>query len=459
MGERLTTDSRLWRLILASALAMFLVNLDFFAVQVALPDMAKDLNTDINSLQWVISGYMLSLAAFLIVGGRLADILGRKTWLILGTTIFGLSSLIGGFAASAEVLIGMRILQGVGAAILMPVCLAVVTNAFPAAKVQRAIGLVFGIAAIGQALGPLIGGVLTELTSWRWVLWLNVPVALLVIFLTVTAVQQSFDDSEGRKIDWGGLVLIVLSISLFTLGIDMAAQWGWIAVGTLGLIAVGLFGFAFFIFWEKRARPPLLDLSLFKIREFSVMTAAGAVGNSAGPAAIFLSTVYLQTGRGFSPIEAGVAFLLFSGGVALTSQIAGRLEAYASWKVMVSALVIGGLGLVAMGVLIETLPLYLIASFFGGAGAGLAWTFASVVTQSVSPANKAGAASGVVLTILIGLGGVATAVAATLIAGGSGDGATIAPILIGFGILELLTVPFVVIFGRETQQVPRGAAA
>jgi MFS family permease len=120
MGDRLTTDRKLWRLILASALAMFLVNLDFFAVQVALPDMAKDLNSTIDSLQWVISGYMLSLAAFLIVGGRLADILGRKSWLILGTSIFGFSSLIGGFATSAEILIIMRILQGVGAAVLMP---------------------------------------------------------------------------------------------------------------------------------------------------------------------------------------------------------------------------------------------------------------------------------------------------------------------------------------------------
>ena len=164
MSERLTTDRRLWRVIIASALAMFLVNLDFFAVQVALPDMSADLNTDVANLQWVISGYMLSLAAFLIVAGRLADLLGRKTWLIIGTSIFGLTSLIGGFAASAEVIIIMRILQGVGAAILMPVCLAVVTNAFPAEKVQRAIGMVFGIAAIGQAgsddvLGDVATGV------------------------------------------------------------------------------------------------------------------------------------------------------------------------------------------------------------------------------------------------------------------------------------------------------------
>jgi hypothetical protein len=190
-----------------------------------------------------------------------------------------------------------------------------------------------------------------------------------------------------------------------------------------------------------------------------VMTAAGAVGNSAGPAAIFLSTVYLQTGRGFSPIQAGLAFLLFSGGLALTSQIAGRLEAYASWKVMAVALLMGGLGLVAMGVLIENLPLYLIASFFGGAGVGLSWTFASVVTQSVTPANKAGAASGVVLTILIGMGGVATAVASTLIVGGAGQGSVVAPVLIGFGLLQLVAIPLLLLFGRGPKSLAARTSA
>jgi len=323
MSERLTTDGRLWRVIIASALAMFLVNLDFFAVQVALPDMAKDLNTDEANLQWVISGYMLSLAAFLIVAGRLADLLGRKTWLIIGTSIFGVTSLVGGFATTAEMIIIMRILQGVGAAILMPVCLAVVTNAFPAAKVQRAIGMVFGIAAIGQAGGPLLGGLLTELASWRWVLWVNVPVSVLVIYLAVTSVRQSVAEGEEKRIDWLGLVLVVTAIGVFTFGIDEAANWGWDSPLTWSFILGGLIVGAFFLLWESRFRPPLMDLALFRIREFSVMIGAGMAGNMAAVVTIFLSMIYLQSVEGFTPFQAGLAFLIFSGGITISAQVAG----------------------------------------------------------------------------------------------------------------------------------------
>ena len=460
MSERLTTDGRLWRVIIASALAMFLVNLDFFAVQVALPDMAKDLNTDEANLQWVISGYMLSLAAFLIVAGRLADLLGRKTWLIIGTSIFGVTSLVGGFATTAEMIIIMRILQGVGAAILMPVCLAVVTNAFPAAKVQRAIGMVFGIAAIGQAGGPLLGGLLTELASWRWVLWVNVPVSVLVIYLAVTSVRQSVAEGEEKRIDWLGLVLVVTAIGVFTFGIDEAANWGWDSPLTWSFILGGLIVGAFFLLWESRFRPPLMDLALFRIREFSVMIGAGMAGNMAAVVTIFLSMIYLQSVEGFTPFQAGLAFLIFSGGITISAQVAGRLERFTSWKVMVIALATGGLGVIAMGLLTELIVWFLFASLFAGLGLGMAWTYTNVVTQSVVPKAKAGAASGIVLTVLIGMGGVATAVASSLtttgINAGGQAGDVISNVLIGFGVFTLVFVPLVAFLGRQpTQQSPQ----
>lgn len=191
---RLTNDPRLWRVIVAAALGVFLIELDFFAVQAAIPDMAQDLDTSVTDLQWVISGYMLANGATLVVGGRIGDLRGRRRWLIIGTAAFGLCSLAGGLAPNAGFLIAMRLVQGVAAGFSFPLSLAVVTNAFPQGKVQRAVGTVFGIAAIGQAFGPLIGGALT-LISWRAVLLVNVPVAVALIALAYGSIRESRDES------------------------------------------------------------------------------------------------------------------------------------------------------------------------------------------------------------------------------------------------------------------------
>jgi predicted MFS family arabinose efflux permease len=274
-----------------------------------------------------------------------------------------------------------------------------------------------------------------------------------VILVVANSVEQSYDRSEGKKIDWLGLVLVVASIGCFTYGIDKAADWGWTSPGTIGLAAVGIIGGIVFILWEARAHPALVDLALFKIREFSVMMTAGAVGNTAGVVVIFVSMIYLQTVEGFSPIQAGVAFLAFSLGVTISSQIAGRLERFRSWKVMTISLLLVGIGSVGMGLLVSFVAWFLVVSLFTGAGAGMSWAYASVVTQSVVPANKAGAASGVVLTVIIGLGGVGTAVAASLMGTGVGQqnaaGEVIGGVLIVFGALAVICAPFVIWLGRD----------
>ena len=224
--RRLTRDPRLWRVIIAASIGVFAIELDFFAVQAALPDMARDLGTSVTTLQWVISGYMLANGATLIVGGRVGDLLGRRRWLVIGMAVFGLSSLAGGLAPTDWFLVLMRLVQGVAAAFAFPLCLAVVTNAFPQAKVERAVGTVFGIAAVGQAFGPLIGGGLTALFNWRAVLLVNVPVSLVLVVLAYTSIHESRDESMPKDIDWLGLGLIVASISAFTYAVDRASDLG-----------------------------------------------------------------------------------------------------------------------------------------------------------------------------------------------------------------------------------------
>lgn len=224
MAERLTQDPRLWRVLVVASIAMFAINVDFFTVQATLPAMAED-------------------------------------FLLIGAVIFGLGSLGAGVASFPEMVIIMRIVQGLGAAIMMPVSIAVVTNALPADKTQRAVGLVFAIAAIGQALGPLIGGGLTEWASWRWVLWANIPVVAALAVLTLTSVEESRDETVPRSIDWTGLLLAVASIATVTFGIDKAADWGWTAPSTIGLIVSGVVGLVLFVLSEARTAYPILDLA------------------------------------------------------------------------------------------------------------------------------------------------------------------------------------------------------
>ncbi len=455
----LTGDRRLWRVLLAAGAGLFAIQLDFFAMQAALPDMSSDLNTSIHSLQWVISGYMLSLASFFVAGGRLADIFGRRRWLLVGAVLFGLASLAGGAAPNAIVVIMMRFVQGVGGAILFTVSIAVVTNAFPSALVQRAVGLVFGISALGEALGPLAGGFFTEVVSWRWVLWINVPVCVAIVVLVMSSVEESRDTTVAR-VDWTGLALIVSAIGLFTFGVDQAPTWGWSSPATLGLIGLAVVLLVVFVSFEMRVVDPLVDINLFRIREFTVTVVAGTVGNVAVVVAIFISMIYLQTERGFSPLEAGIAFLAFSSGVAIASQLSGRLERFRSWAVMVVALLVGGLGAIGMGMAVHHSAAFFVLSVCGGFGLGLTFSFASVVTQAVVAPEQAGAASGVVMTVLVAVAGVAVAVSAAVASSaieqgpGAGLDDVITRILITTGAMAVLCAPFVWRLGRTQRGSP-----
>jgi EmrB/QacA subfamily drug resistance transporter len=451
----LTDDSRQLRVILAASMGLFAIQLDFFSMQAALPQMSVDLDTSINSLQWVISGYMLSLAAFFIAGGRLADIFGRRRWLVIGAVVFGLASFAAGAAPNAGIVVAMRIIQGVGAAVLFTVSIAVVTNSFESAKVQRAVGLVFGISALGEALGPLFGGFFTEVISWRWVLWVNVPVCAAIVALVITSVDESRDETV-VGVDWVGFALIVTSIAAFTYGIDRGPSWGWGSPLTLSFVVGGIALLGLFVWTETKVREPLVDLGFFRNREFTVMVVAGTAGNAAIVVAIFISMIYLQTERGFSPLEAGFAFLAYSAGVAIASQLSGRLERFESWLVMVCALAVGGLGTIGMGVTVDRSVPFFVLSVLSGFGLGLTFSYASVVTQSVVDPDKAGAASGVVMTVLVGVGGVfvAASSAAANTAVMEGPGAqlddVITAILVVVGAIAVICIPLVIAMGRPS---------
>ena len=426
-------EVRLRMVLAATAMAMFATNLDFFALNLAIPGMARELDVSTTDMQWAISGYMLALGSFLIPGGRLGDILGRRRMLIIGTTIFGLSSLAGGLAPSAGFLIGARLVQGIGAAILFPLAIAVVTNTFPEERRKRAIGNLYGLAAAATAVGPFVGGGLTEALSWRWVLLINVPVAAIAIVLMVRSVPESRDETVPREIDFGGLAAVALGIGAITFAVDRGDAWGWGSGRTIGLFAIGLALLLGFVAIERRTRFPLVDLALFRNRRFVAITLLGMIANIAFVVTTFATTLYLQDVRGYSPLEGGLIFLSASLMQAVAGPLSGRLaERFNIPRTMLVAILVGALGLlvIAAGLGIGIIAAALVVF---GLGYGLCWAILSVGTQSVVPTDRAGEASGVSLSIVIGMAGLGVAVVASLIeviaGGGTGEGVAIEQIL------------------------------
>jgi EmrB/QacA subfamily drug resistance transporter len=396
-------------------MALFCVQIDYFAMNLALPRMASDLNSTATDLQWVISVYMLALGAFMVPAGRIGDIFGRRRALLAGIALFGLSSALCALAPSATLLIAFRALQGLGAALIFPVSVSVLTNAFPSVRASHAIGLAYGIAGLGNAAGPLIGGLLTETVGWRWIFWLNVPLTLIALAIGARSITESFDESVPRRIDVTGLALITVGIGLFTLTFDRAPSWGWLSASTVFAFACSLAALVAFVVVENRVRWPLVDLSLARNPRFTILVIAGTISNIAYGVTIFLATIYLQQVRGLDPLMAGLAFVGPSAGAALGGAISGRLAASRP-PVLVMGLttVAAALSLAALAASSGWIG-YLSALTACGFTLGLVYAFTTVATQAVVRPERAGEAAGVTLTALVTLAGIGVAVSGTVL--------------------------------------------
>ncbi|RNL73589.1 MFS transporter [Streptomyces sp. I6] len=421
---------RLGLTLIAASLCIFVVQLDFLALNLALPRMASELGTTTTNLQWVISGYMLALAATLIPGGRLGDILGRKRMLLGGLVVFGVCSLAAGLSSDAGVVIVMRIAQGVGAGVLFPLAIAVITDAYPPDRTLRAIGNAFGIGAVALALGPVFGGGVTELLSWRVVLLVNVPTCAAAILMVVAGVRESRDTTVPRSIDLPGVLTVAVGIALVTYAVDRSTAWppGW----TIGLAAAGVLLLVAFVLHERVTRWPLVALDLFRNKPYVLITMMATVANIAFVVAMYGITIYLQQVEGYSPLGAGLVFLAASVSAGIAALLSGRLgELFDVPRTIGVGTVVGGAGLflVSYGGGLWT---YVPGLALTGLGYGLGWTMGSAGTQVVVPPERAGQASGVTLAVMIGVAGICVAAGATLIevrAAGEGLGASIEGVL------------------------------
>jgi EmrB/QacA subfamily drug resistance transporter len=399
----------------AVSTALFCVQIDYFAMNLALPRMASDLNSNATDLQWVISVYMLALGAFMVPAGRIGDIFGRRRALLAGIAVFGLASALCAVAPSAALVITFRAVQGVGAALIFPVSVSVLTNASPAMRAGHAIGLAYGIAGLGNAAGPLVGGLLTQTLGWRWIFWLLVPFTLVAFVIGALTVPESSDESVPRRIDVTGLALITIGIGLFTLTFDRAPSWGWLSPGTMIAFICAIAVLSAFVLVERRVRWPLLDLSLFGNARFTTLVIAGTVANIAYAVTIYLSTLNLQQVRGLDPLMAGLTFLGPSIGAALGGPLSGRLAAkYPPVLVMGVGCVAAAVSLAALAVSRDWVA-YVIALTACGFSMGLVYAFTTVATQAVVRPERAGEAAGVALTSLVTLAGVGVAASGTML--------------------------------------------
>lgn len=440
------------RVLVAVSLALFCVQLDFFALNLAIPSIARGLQAGAQDAQWVLSSYMLSLGALLIAGGRLGDLLGRRRVLLVGITLFGVASAACALAPTLEVLIAARALQGAGAAVILPGAISVLTNTYSSDRAGKAIGIAFGLSGVGNALGPFIGGALTEAISWRWIFWINIPFVLAALVIGASNITESHDRSTPSRIDLPGLVTVTAGLAALSLGVNRGRIWGWGSAQTIGVLLAAALLLGAFVLIESRVRLPLVDLSLFRERRFVAFAGSAAVCNAAYGVMIFGVTLYLQTASGYSPLAAGIMFLGPSLAAAVAGPLSGALGARLSALTVLSlGIATGGAALLVLAA-IHPLGPFLAILAVSGLGFGLVYAYANVATQQAVPTSRAGEASGIVLTMLVTMAGLGVVIAGTAIqaatANGTSTASAIRMVLALFSLLPLIAVTCLITLRR-----------
>ena len=316
---------RKWLALALLCAVQFMVVLDIAIVNVALPSIQVDLGFSQENLQWVISAYALMFGGFLLLGGRAADLLGRRRVFMAGTIIFGIASLLAGFAWSESALIGARALQGFGAAIITPAGLSILSTTFAEGKERNtALGAWGGVGAFGAVAGVLLGGVLTDALSWEWIFFVNVPVAALALVLAPVLLRESRDLTV-RSFDAPGAVLVTGGLVALVFGITQAHDYGWLSAETIGIFVGSAVLLGAFLVWEARAAEPLMPFSIFRLRTLTGANVAGFILGTAVFAMFLMLTLYMQQVLGYSAMKTGLAYLAVAGTAIIWSGVAAQL--------------------------------------------------------------------------------------------------------------------------------------
>ncbi len=398
----ITDGNRRWWIVAAMALPLFISNVDFFSVGVALPALGRDLHGSTTTLQWVVNAFGLAFAAPLVAAGRLGDLRGRRLILLIGLVLYAVASAVSGGAMNDTIMIAARAAQGLGAALFFVNALSIVSSAFPPA--QRYLGLAVwsGAGAIGMSLGPLVAGALTDSLSWRWFFWLNIPLALAAIALTLIVVEESKAPDANPRLDLTGFATLTGGLVLIVLAMQEGDTTGWTSALVVGSAVGGVALLALFVWIEQHVANPLLDLRLFTGRSFLLASGISVLANYGFGALIVILTLYLQHARGYSALGAGVIFLALAVPYAALSPFVGRVVT----TIGIRLPLIAGMGLIAVafGALTFTGPasrveLIVVALVVFGVGQAFAYNVAGAAAMAAIPDEQAGAASGVLNTL------------------------------------------------------------
>jgi EmrB/QacA subfamily drug resistance transporter len=320
-----TRETNKWLVLVLVCFAQFMVVLDATIVNVALPSIQTDLGLSEANLQWIVNAYTLVFGGFLLLGGRAGDLIGRKRLFLGGIVVFTVASLLNGLAVNEGMLIGSRALQGLGAAFISPAALSIISTTFEeGAERARALGVWAAIAIGGAALGLVLGGLLTELLSWPWIFFVNVPVGIVVFALALRLIPESRDEHAHRSFDVAGAVSVTGGLMSLVYAIVKAETAGWGSATTIGFFALAAILLASFVVIELRSKAPLVRLSIFRVRSLLTANVVMLLVASGIFAMFFFNTLYIQRVLGYGPLEAGLAILPFTAGVMLSAGLASQ---------------------------------------------------------------------------------------------------------------------------------------
>ena len=427
-------ENRKWLTLAAVSFGLFMIMLDNTVVNVALPSIQRDLDTGLSELEWIVTGYALTFASLMLVGGKVADAYGRRLIFVVGIAVFTIASLLCGMSTSAEMLIGSRVLQGAGAALMNPATLSIIAATFPPRERGTAIGIWAGTSALALAIGPLVGGLITEHANWNWIFFINVPIGILGIAASFLLIDESRDETHER-LDLPGLFTSALGLFALTYGLIEANTYGWTSSRILGAFLLASVALVAFVVLEKRQRAPMLPLELFRNRTYTGANLVMLLVALAMFGVFFFVSLYMQNILGYSAVQAGASFLPMTLLIVLVAPIAGKT----SDRVGSRGLMTGGMILLAVQLLLfsrlgpdATFWNLLPALLIGGVGMAMTMTPSAAAATRNVPVDKAGVGSAVLNCARQVGGTMGVAIMGAIVAGEAGGRRTVDAFMDGF---------------------------
>ena len=415
----LTENNRKWWILAAMSLMLFMTNLDVSIVNLALPVIAHSLNSNLSQLQWVITGYILTTVMFMILGGKLGDVYGHRRIFLFGAMIFTIASVTAGFAYNEPMLIISRLMQGIGGAFAFPLTGVISFAAFPKEQKGLALGAMATNIGVAQAIGPTLGGIILKYLSWHWIFFINLPIGIITILLTLLVCPKYILRTHKEVIDYKGTTLLIASLFFILFSLNEAQNWGLSSLLFLSCFLIGIALLIIFVVVELKLAHPLMEIKIFLNKKFTIINIVRAVITYIYLTILFVLVLYLQNIIGINPLTTGLLLLFMTVAFGVMSPISGKLiDRFGAYVPMLISLLILTIIIFMFAELTVVTSFYMLAFMLLVSGIVFAvlLTATNIVALSVVPEQQIGVASSVFFTIGIGGGMLGVAISGTIMA-------------------------------------------